>query len=131
MLVARSEPKLHELCDELMLKHKKITAHYVALGPYRSMARAEKLFDETEQHGFEVDWLINNAGFGGMGDFAKLDLDHALGMISLNVAALVALTHCTCQAMRERRSGKIINVSSAAGFQPCRSWQSTRRQRLL
>ena len=31
VLVARSEAKLHELCDELMLKHKKVTAHYVPL----------------------------------------------------------------------------------------------------
>src|SRR5690606_17247526 len=70
VLVARSANKLHELCDELMLKHR-ITAHYVALDltEYES---DKKLFEETERHGFEVDWLINNAGFGSMGDFAEL-----------------------------------------------------------
>ena len=92
VLVARSEAKLQELCDELMLKHKKVTAHYVPLDLTKTGA-PEKLFEETERHGFEIDWLINNAGFGGMGDFAMLELDRALGMISLN-------------------------VSSAAGFQP-------------
>jgi short-subunit dehydrogenase len=39
-------------------------------------------------------------------------------MIELNVVSLVAITHCYLQKMRERRSGTIINVSSAAGFQP-------------
>src|SRR5262252_1553095 len=92
VLVARSENKLHELCDELMLRHKKITAHYIAtdLTAYGSQ---EELFKETERHGFEIDWLVNNAGFGGMGDFEELDLERAIDMISLNVSALVSLTH--------------------------------------
>lgn len=116
VLVARSEKALHELCDELMLKHK-ITAHYVALDLAEPHAD-KKLFEETERHGFEVDWLINNAGFGSVGDFAKLELKRELQMIELNVSALVALTHRYLNRMRERKAGTIINVSSAAGFQP-------------
>jgi short-subunit dehydrogenase len=116
VLVARSEERLHEICDELMLAHK-VTAHYVSTD-LTAFGAEEELFRETVRHGFEIDWLINNAGFGGMGDFAELDLDRALGMISLNISALVSLTHLYLPGMRERRNGKIINVSSAAGFQP-------------
>jgi short-subunit dehydrogenase len=116
VLVARSETKLHELCDELMLKHK-VTAHYVAVDLTESDA-ADRIFAETEKHGFEIDWLINNAGFGSYGDFVKDDRARELGMIDLNIRALVALTHLYLPAMRERTSGTIINVSSAAGFQP-------------
>lgn len=116
LLVARSEKALHELCDELMLKHQ-ITAHYVVLDLTDANAD-QRLFDETEKHGFEVDWLINNAGFGSGGDFAKLGRNHELGMIDLNIRSLVALTHRYLGKMRERKSGTIINVSSAAGFQP-------------
>jgi len=117
VLVARSENKLHELCDELMLKHKNITAHYIPtdLTAYGSQ---EELFKETERHNFEIDWLINDAGIGAMGDFSELELDRALEMVSLNVSALVSLTHLYLKGMRKRGSGKIINVSSAAGFQP-------------
>ena len=116
VLVARSENALHELCDELMLRHK-ITAHYVVLDLTEPGADL-KLFEETEQHRFEVDWLINNAGFGSYGDFSKLDLDHELGMIDLNIRSLTAITHRYLPGMRERKRGQIINVSSAAGFQP-------------
>jgi len=116
VLVARSEPALHELCDALMLKHG-IMAHYIVADLAEDGAD-ERLFAETERHGFEVDWLINNAGFGSYGDFAQLPLDHELKMIDLNVRALVALTHRYLPAMRGRKGGKIINVSSAAGFQP-------------
>jgi uncharacterized protein len=116
VLVARSEKKLHELCDELMLRHK-ITAHYVALDLTEFEAN-RKLFDETERHNFEIDFLINNAGFGSMGDFARLELERELEMISLNIMALVALTRRYLEKMRERKSGLIINVSSSASFQP-------------
>lgn len=116
VLVARSEKPLHELCDELMLEHK-ITAHYVVLDLTERDADA-MLFAETEKHGFEVDWLINNAGFGSVGDFSKLGRERELEMIDLNIRSLVALTHRYLVQMRERKGGKIINVSSAAGFQP-------------
>lgn len=116
VLVARSENKLHELCDELMLEHK-IMAHYVALDLLAEDAD-EKLLEETSKHNFEVDWLINNAGFGSMGDFATLDLEKELDIIRLNVSSLVAMTHRFLPQMRERKRGTVINVSSSAGFQP-------------
>jgi hypothetical protein len=116
VLVARGEQKLHELCDELMLKHK-ITAHYIAVDLLQENAD-DTVFTETEKHGFEIDWLINNAGFGSMGDFAGLNRENELNIIRLNILALVALTHRYLIPMRERKSGTIINVSSAAGFQP-------------
>ncbi|MBX3281566.1 MAG: SDR family oxidoreductase [Acidobacteria bacterium] len=116
VLVARREKALHELCDELMLKHK-IMAHYIAVDLTDEKAAAA-IFSETERHDFEVDWLINNAGFGSAGDFATLDANRELAMIDLNIRSLVALTHKFLGPMRERRHGTIINVSSAAAFQP-------------
>jgi uncharacterized protein len=116
VLVARSETKLRELCDELMFNHK-ITAHYVVLDLTEFEADTT-LFSETERKGFEIDWLINNAGFGSFGEFADLDLENELRMIELNISSLVALTHRYLKPMRERRNGVIINVSSTASFQP-------------
>ncbi len=116
VLVARSEDKLASLCDELMVEHE-IMAHYIAvdLTEFQSDTR---LFEETEKHGLEIDWLINNAGYGSMGDFVELDLENELRIITLNVMALVALTHRYLTKMRQRKSGVIINVSSTASFQP-------------
>jgi short-subunit dehydrogenase len=114
LLAARSEEKLRALCGELEAKHG-VAARYVAIDLTDLRAHG-RLFGETEE--IEVDWLINSAGFGSMGDFAKLDVGKELEMIDLNIAALVAITHHYLQQMRERRRGTIINVSSAAGFQP-------------
>src|SRR4028118_995401 len=99
-----------------MLPHK-ITAHYIAID--LNEPEADKyLYEETEKHKMQIEWLINNAGFGSMGDFANLDLKRELEMINLNVSVLVALTHRYLRQMRERKSGTIINVASTASFQP-------------
>ena len=116
VLVSRNQKTLHELCDELMLKHG-ISAHYVAIDLSESDG-PKKVFEETSKHGMDVDLLINNAGFGSMGDFAELDGDRELEMIRLNISALVELTHLYLAPMRARGSGAIINVASTASFQP-------------
>jgi len=61
--------------------------------------------------------LVNNAGFGSFGDFAKADLARELNMIDLNIKSLVELTYRFLQPMRARRQGAIINVASTAAFQ--------------
>src|SRR5215210_1316783 len=115
LLVARSEDKLIALCNELG-RLTSIRAQYVALDLQQPDAAAQ-LLEETKNRGLEIDMLINNAGFGSMGDFNKLDLDRELEIIELNITALVDLTHRFLAPMRERGSGTIINVASTAAFQ--------------
>src|SRR6185436_19525560 len=116
LLVARSEDKLIALCNQLGLNFNVRAQYFVAdLSQPDAPAR---LLQETRDRNLEIDLLINNAGFGSMGEFAKLDLDRELNMIDLNVRSLVELTHLFLQPMRERKSGSIINVASTASFQP-------------
>lgn len=115
LLVARSEDKLITLCNELG-RSNSIRAQYVALDLSQPESPAH-LFEEAEKRGMTVDMLINNAGFGSMGDFAGLDLDRELNMIDLNIKSLLELTYRFLAPMRERRQGAIINVASTAGFQ--------------
>jgi uncharacterized protein len=115
LLVARSEDKLVALCNELG-RNQNIRAQYVAIDLTEPDAPA-RLLAETVERNLEIDLLINNAGFGSMGDFAKLDLELELKMIDLNVRSLVELSHRFLQPMRERKQGSIINVASTAGFQ--------------
>lgn len=117
LLIARSENKLRVLCDELMREHK-ITAQYIAIDLVSPDAD-RIIFEETEKRDLEVDFLINNAGIGSAGDFSSLELKSELEMITLNISALVALTHRFIQKMRYKKGGTIINVASLAAFQPC------------
>ena len=116
LLVARSEDKLIALCNELGLNHNVRAQYFVAdLSQPDAPAR---LLEETRERNLEIDLLINNAGFGSMGEFGQLDLNRELNMIDLNVRSLVELTHLFLQPMRQRGSGSIINVASTASFQP-------------
>lgn len=115
-LVARSEDKLVALCNELG-RLTSIRAQYLALDLQQPDAAAQ-LVEETKKRDLEIEMLINNAGFGSMGDFAKLDLNRELEMIQLNIRAVVELTHLFLGPMRERKRGTIINVASTAAFQP-------------
>ncbi len=116
LLVARSEDKLITLCNELG-RSNNVRAQYIALDLSQPESAA-RLFEEVEQRGLSVEMLINNAGFGSMGDFAKLDLARELNMIDLNIKSLVELTHLFLQPMLARKQGTIINVASTAAFQP-------------
>jgi len=115
LLVARSEEKLITLCNELG-RSNSIRAQYVALDLSKPESPA-RLFEESEKRGLAIDLLVNNAGFGSFGDFAKADLARELNMIDLNIKALVDLTYRFLQPMRERKQGAIINVASTAAFQ--------------
>src|SRR6185295_12574623 len=110
-----SEDKLIALCNELG-RLTSIRAQYLVFDLQQPDAAAQ-LFEETKKRELEIDMLINNAGFGSMGDFVKLDLERELAMIQLNIRAVVDLTHRFIGPMRERKRGTIINVASTAAFQ--------------
>jgi uncharacterized protein len=116
LLVARSEEKLMALCNDLG-RSQRTHVQFVSIDLSQPDAPS-RLFDETRSRDMQIDFLVNNAGFGSMGDFAKLSLDRELTIIGLNVRALVALTHHFLRPMRQRKRGTIVNVASTAGFQP-------------
>lgn len=116
ILVARRESALTDLKAELEAKHG-ITAH-VIVADLAAEGGAEKLYQDVTQAGLSVDYLINNAGFGGHGKHIDRALPEELSMIDLNVKALVELTHRFAADMVAKGGGKILNVGSTAGFAP-------------
>ena len=66
------------------------------------------LFDECG----EIDFLVNNAGFGSLGTFVESDPAMLGEMLQVNVAALTQLTRLFLPTMLERRSGRIAARSS-------------------
>ena len=67
--------------------------------------------------GLDVDVLVNNAGFTTVGDVHE-NPDRQLGMIHVNIEALVDLTTKWLPGMTERGRGAVINVASTTAFQP-------------
>jgi short-subunit dehydrogenase len=116
VLVARSTQKLNELKIELESKYKIIAA--VITKDLTAPNAARELYDEVKSLNIEVDYLINNAGFGGIGKFIERKLEEDVSMIQLNVVALTQLTHLFSKDFVKRASGKVLNVSSTASLIP-------------
>jgi hypothetical protein len=116
LLVARNGERLATICNELG-RAAQVNAQYVAMDLSERDA-PKRLYEETERRGLVVETLVNNAGFGSMGDFMAQDIERELNMIDLNTRALVELTYRYLKGMRERGRGRIINVASTAAFQP-------------
>jgi uncharacterized protein len=78
---------------------------------------ALEVYNETTQQKIQVDYLINNAGFGDFGMFVETDWQKELQMINLNITTLTQFTKLYVQDMVKRGNGKIMNVASTAAFQ--------------
>lgn len=116
VLVARNGARLAEFADELQNQFG-VAAKSFPLD-LTAPSAPQFLFDQLSREGVEVDVVVNNAGYGKRGAFAQISAEESLGQIQLNVTALTQLTKLFLQPMLERRSGKILNVASTAGFQP-------------
>jgi uncharacterized protein len=115
ILTARSLDRLNALAGRLRKDHE--TNVTVIEADLAQRSAPQEIFRETEKSGLQVDLLVNNAGFGAVGDFADLPLARQLEMVEVNINALVATTHLYLQPMIERRAGAIIQVASTASFQ--------------
>jgi len=115
ILVARRKERLEQLASELAEKH---AVHAEALAADLSAPDGLEAVKQRLATG-DVDYLVNNAGFATLGEFANLPLERELDELDLNIKALVSLTHCALGPMIEKRRGTIINVASLGAFQPC------------
>jgi short-subunit dehydrogenase len=114
VLVARRAERLGRLADELSGRHR-IQTEVVA----GDLARGDGVGPiEKQLSTGKVDLLVNNAGFGTVGEFASLPLERELEELDLNVRALMRLCHAALGPMIARGSGGIINVASTAAYQP-------------
>jgi uncharacterized protein len=114
-LVARREERLRELAAELERSHG-VRAEVLACDLAEAGA-VEALPGQVAERGLDVDILVNNAGFTTVGDVHR-NPDRQLGMIRVNIEALVALTSALLPGMTERGRGAVVNVASVAAFQP-------------
>ncbi len=116
ILVARDGSRLAQFADELQRQFG-VSARSFPLD-LTAPSAAQFLFDQLARENISVDVLVNNAGYGKLGTFAEVPLEESLGQIQLNITALTHLTKLFLGPMLERKSGKILNVASTAGFQP-------------
>jgi short-subunit dehydrogenase len=114
VLVARSEEKLNNLAHKL---REQVRVEIIKQDLSEEYA-AKRVKEKINEMGLEIDFLVNNAGFGTSGEFLSnsMEVDHQQVMV--NVASVLDLTHVFLPKMVERGHGTIINLASLISFAP-------------
>jgi hypothetical protein len=108
VLTARNEKKLRELQKSL-----KTSSEIIVLDLSKENAPFE-LYEKCRDK--NIDFLVNNAGYGIFGEFDKTDLDDEISLINVNIKALHILTKLFLRDFKRKNSGRILNIASSAGF---------------
>ena len=114
VIVARRAEKLNELKAELESAYS-VQVHVIAKDLSEPNS-AQEIYDEVKQAGITIDYLINNAGFGGQGAFHERSLESDLAMLNVNIVALTLLSKLFIPDFVARNEGKVLNVSSTASL---------------
>jgi uncharacterized protein len=114
VLVARNAEQLRRLAAEIE-RDTHVTAR-VLPKDLRAPEAPREIFSEVEAAGVDVAVLVNNAGTCVYDEFCESDLRDEIEMLQVNVIALTSLTRLFLTKMLARRSGRILNVASGAGF---------------
>lgn len=117
ILVARRKERLEAFKEELLKKYPEMNVLIIVQDLSEPNA-VEKVYNTVKESGLQVDYLINNAGYGGHDFFHERSWEKHEAMIQVNIMALTHLTRLFLDDMVKRRSGKILNVASTAGFAP-------------
>jgi len=116
VIVARSEDKLLQLKKEIEQQYS-VKVIVISSDLTNSNATLE-IYQTIKKIDLKIDYLINNAGFGGLGKFYERSLEDDVAMINLNIIALTTLTRLFLPDFVKRNNGKILNVSSTASLMP-------------
>ncbi|GLB58096.1 SDR family NAD(P)-dependent oxidoreductase [Cytobacillus sp. NCCP-133] len=113
VLLARSLKKLQELKADLQSRFSvDIFVHKLDVSDTDEVSA---VFSEILARIGRVDILVNNAGFGVFREAHEAKMEEIKGMFGVNVVGLMACTSMVIPAMRQQKSGHIINIASQAG----------------
>lgn len=116
VLVAPDSGEVRSLAEELASKYSVATIPIAK--DLEQEDAAEDIFFRLEREAVIVDILANNAGHGFRGKSWEIPLERDLSMIRLNIEAVIRMTRLFLPGMLERKSGRILNTASVAGFEP-------------
>ena len=114
-LVARRADRLATLADEITAAGG--AAPIVIPCDLEQAGAGDEIAAALAAEGVEVDFVVNNAGFGLFGHAIELDRAEQLGMIDVNIRAMTELSLRFSDHLIQHRGG-ILNVASIAGFMP-------------
>ena len=115
LLIARSEHLLKEITQSLHTAYG-INADYLALD-LASEGAAKKIYSWCHEKNYNINMLINNAGYGLSGHFENHTLEQHLDVMKVNMSIIVELCFYFLPTLRQQKKSYILNIASQASFQ--------------
>jgi uncharacterized protein len=115
VLTGRNEARLDETAHQIRRAAPSVRVETVA-ADLSSRSGVSALLDHVGDRPIEV--LVNNAGFGSYGPFAKADPDRETDEVAVDVGTVITLARAFLPGMLTRGSGGILNIASTIAFQP-------------
>jgi len=116
VLVARREDRLLDVANELRQAHN--TDSLIITADLARKDACEHIMERLDTQGVEIEYLVNNAGYGVPGNFHVPDWQTHADFIQVMMTAVCELTRHLLPGMQQRGKGFIINVASVAGLVP-------------
>jgi short-subunit dehydrogenase len=116
ILTARRENILIKASKDISEKYK-VKVDYIA-ADLSDIDAPERIFNYCEENDYEVDVLVNNAGYGIPTSFHETSMEDEEDFIRVLATSVIALTKIFLPSMIESQHGKIMIVSSVASFSP-------------
>ena len=116
VIVGRNPKKLDSLKADVESNYN-VKVETVAVD-FSEETAAEQIYDQVNNKGIQVDYLVNNAGLGGQGSFVERTMEQDISMMRVNMLVPTKLMKLFIPDFVKRGSGKVLNVSSSAALIP-------------
>lgn len=116
VLTGRNDEKLSAIAERITTAYG-VQVHQVVMD-LGADGSSETLYEEIQRRGIQVDYLVNNAGFGHFGELIRMDWQREREQIGVNLITPVRLTQLFAADMVERGFGRVLNVASIAAWTP-------------
>lgn len=115
-LISRSEDKLKQTANEILVKYPKSTVKYLAID-FSNFNSDSRSCVSTALDDLDIGILVNNVGvsYSFARYFDEIDDANVEQLIRLNVDSTTWMTRIVLPGMKSRRRGAIVNIGSAAG----------------
>jgi short-subunit dehydrogenase len=115
LLVARNEELLRSLSEKIRNEYG-VNCHYLSLDLSAPHA-PQQVYNWCRSNGYDVNILVNNAGYGLSGAFDKYSLEDHLNMMQLNMNVVVEMTYHFLPDLKKHPRAYILNIASSAAYQ--------------
>ncbi len=115
LLVARTASLLETLANQLKLEHS-VKVDYLAID-LAGIGAAQTIFGWCQANGYQINTLINNAGYGNGGAFDQISTKQHTDMMQVNMNVPVELISLFLPQLKQQPRAFILNIASSAAYQ--------------